>query len=93
MYYYTNDKIFVQRLPKNIIKSDGSLFVDFNKADKETVSDYGYYFVRNDNSIRPTTNSVELYNQRQIVLDKPYVDIIRVWQDLSTNTVPHIKHP
>lgn len=93
MYYYNNDKIFVQRLPKNIIKPDGSLFLDFNQADKDTISDYGYYFVRRDNSTPPTPNSVELYKQRQIVLDKPYVDVTRVWQDPIINNISIIQKP
>jgi hypothetical protein len=37
--------------------------------------------VRNDNNEPPTPKSIEKTEQITILLDKPYVDIIRVWFD------------
>lgn len=85
MYYNNNDKILIRKLPKNLLKSDGSLFINFNQENVDTLSDYGFYTVRNDNSEPPTPNSTENKNKQQIILDKPYVDIIRFWTD---NTIP-----
>jgi|688.fasta_scaffold886472_2 hypothetical protein len=86
MYYNNNDKILIRRLPKNIIKPDGSLFIDFNLADINTLSDYGFYTLRNDNSVPPSSNSIENISNRQIILDKPYFDIIREWKQMPSPT-------
>ena len=51
MYYNINEEILLRKIPKNIIKSDGSLFINFDQANIDTLSDYGYYIVRNDNII------------------------------------------
>jgi hypothetical protein len=81
MYYNNNDKILIKKLPKNIIKPDGSIFIDFHLADINIISDYGFYTVRNDNNEPPTPNSTEKTKYRTILLDKPYADITRVWFD------------
>lgn len=88
MYYNNNSKILVRKLPKNLIKPDGSLFIDFHLSDINTLSDYGYYTIRNDNKEPPTPNSIENQSLQQIVLDKPYADIIRTWNDISTQIEP-----
>lgn len=82
MYYNNNDQILVRKIPKNLIKLDGTLFINFDQSDIDTLSDYGYYTVRNDNSSPPNHNSLEIIHKRSIVLDKPYVDIIREWTQL-----------
>lgn len=79
MYYNTNENILVSRAPRNLIKPDGSIFIDFHQSDINILSDYGYYTVRNDNNSPPETNSIEDINKRNIVLDKPYADIERIW--------------
>jgi len=92
MYYNINEKILLRKIPKNIIKSDGSLFINFDQQDIDTLSDYGYYTVRNDNNTPPTSNSIEVTNKRTITLEKPYADIIREWispEVIQTN----IAHP
>ena len=81
MYYNINEQLLLRKLPKNLIKNDGSLFVNFNNSDINTLSDYGFYTLRNDNNIPTTKYSVEDIAQRQIFLDKPYFDIIRVWTE------------
>jgi uncharacterized protein (DUF1330 family) len=87
MYYNVNDQILVDVLPKVLIKEDGSLFVDFHLANNETLADYGFYLVRNNNSQPPKENSIEIDNKRQIIIDYPYVDIIRQWTDLPTPAI------
>jgi hypothetical protein len=81
MYYNVDEEILLRKLPKNLIKPDGSLFINFDQADVNTLSDYGYYTVRNDNDTPPTSNSIELVDKKSFVLEKPYVDIIREWID------------
>jgi hypothetical protein len=78
MYYNNNDKILIRRLPKNIIKPDATLFIDFDQSDIDTLSDYGYFTIRND-SIMPEDCEREDIDKRSITLDKPYVDIHREW--------------
>jgi hypothetical protein len=89
MYYNNNDKILIEKLPKNLLRSDGSLFINFNQEDVDILSDYGFYSVRNDNKEPPTNNSIEIHSKKQIILDKPYVDIVRIWIDtvVPTNIV------
>lgn len=92
MYYNNNDKILISKLPKNLLKSDGSLLTNFHLSDINTLADYGFYSLRNDNNSPPVPNSIENVNQRQIIIDKPYFDIIRVW--ISSNPhVPIVKPP
>lgn len=86
MYYNTTENLLLRRLPKNIIKPDGSLFIDFNLADINTQSDYGFYTLRNDNNTPPSSNSIENINNRQIILDKPYFDIVREWKEIPNIT-------
>lgn len=83
MYYNDNDKILISKLPKNLLKPDGSLFIDFNLSDPDILSDYGFYTVRNDNKEPPRPNLIEQVKNRTISLDKPHVDVIRVWIDTS----------
>jgi hypothetical protein len=87
MYYNTNDQILIDVLPKILIKEDGSLFMDFNLANNETLADNGFYPVRNDNSEPPTINSIEIKSDIQIIIDYPYVDIVREWTDLPTPAI------
>jgi hypothetical protein len=82
MYYNINDQILIDVLPRVLIREDGSLFIDFHLANPETSADNGFYFVRNDNTEPPTVNSIETKNNRQIIIDYPYVDIIREWTSL-----------
>jgi hypothetical protein len=82
MYYNINEEILLTKIPKNLIKEDGSIFINFYLSDINTLSDYGYYTIRNDNKEPPNNNSIEILSEQQIVLDKPYVDIIRKWLDV-----------
>lgn len=92
MYYNTNENLLLRRLPKNLIRPDGILFIDFNLADINTQSDYGFYTLRNDNNVPPSSNSIENISNRQIILDKPYFDIIREWKEMP-NIVQYPTQP
>ena len=81
MYYNNNDKILIDSLPKVWIKNDGSFFIDFHLADINTLSDYGFYTIRHDNSQPNSVRDIEEESQRQIILDKPYADVVRVWRN------------
>jgi hypothetical protein len=91
MYYNDNDKILIRKIPKNLIKPDGTLFINFDQSDINTIADYGYYVVRNDNNTPPTNNNVEDVDKRLILLEKPYVDVIRVWIDKTVPDNDNIK--
>lgn len=92
MYYNINEKILLRKLPKNLLKEDGSLFIDFYLSDPTVLSDYGYYAIRNDNKEPPTPNSIENVSLRQIIVEKPYADIIRTWKDPTMN-IETIQNP
>jgi len=79
MYYNNNDKILVRRLPKNLLKEDGSLLIDFHLSSPEVLSDYGFYIVRNDNSVAPVDCIGEDVDKRVVVIEKPYADVFRTW--------------
>lgn len=85
MYYNNNDKILIDSLPKVWIKEDNSLIVDFHLLDTNALADNNFYTVRNDN-IDLFNKSRELEHKRQIIIDYPYVDIIREYFD-SNSTV------
>lgn len=89
MYYNINEQLLLRKLPKNLLKSDGGLLINFDQQNIDTLADYGFYTIRNDNSDPPTSNSIEDKNAQQIILDKPYADIVRVWIDavVPTNMV------
>jgi len=92
MYYNNNDKILIRKLPKNILRNDNSLFINFDQSDLYTLADYGFYTVRNDN-IETNPNYIEDISKRIINLDRPYADIIRVWVDNSVkNPIAHTTH-
>lgn len=86
MYYNINEQLLLRKLPKNLLKSDGSLLINFDQQNIDTLADYGFYTVRGDNSDPPTANSIENKKAQQIILDKPYVDIIREWIDVIVPT-------
>jgi hypothetical protein len=79
MYYNINDKILVPRVPKTLLRPDNSIFINFNKSNINTLADYGYYTIRNDNNQPPSTNSIEDVTSRKVILDKPYADVSRKW--------------
>jgi hypothetical protein len=89
MYYNINENLLLRKLPKNLLRNNGYLFIDFDKSDVNTLADYGFYTLRNDNNIPPTSNNVENETQRNIVLDKPYFDIVRHWSETPLISAQH----
>lgn len=88
MFYNINTQNILPRVPKNLIKPDGSIFINFHINGASTLADYGFYTIRYDNSDPPDLNHTEDISQRVITLDKPYADIIRVWTarpEINTN--------
>ena len=79
MLYDNNKNILLNNTPNNITLNNGVL-VTGPINDIDLLSDAGYYTVRNDEPVQPE-NTIEDVSQRNITLDKPYVDISRVWID------------
>jgi hypothetical protein len=90
MYYNNNDKIIIKKLPKNFLKSDGTMLTNFHLSNIDLLSDYGFFTIRNDNNTPPTSSSVENISQRQVMLNKPYCDITRIWTDITIPLAPTI---
>jgi hypothetical protein len=83
MYYDTKYEIIIPEVPKNFIRPDGSIWINFHLGDINVLADNGFYTVRNDNNEPPNNRSIEATNEKQIVLDKPYADIVRKWVEIS----------
>jgi hypothetical protein len=89
MYYNIKNQMIIPQVPKNLIREDGSIWINFNNNDIDTLADNNYYTIRNDNNEPPTNNSIEIQSEQEIILDKPYADIIRKWLDPShKNDIP-----
>jgi hypothetical protein len=91
MFYDINHNLILARLPKNLIKQDGTVFINFNESDAQTLVNYGYYIIRNDTPRPP--NSIEDLAKRNIIIDNEYVDIERTWicnKSLEISVTPEI---
>jgi len=55
------------------------LMTNFDQNDAETLSDYGFYTVINDNNQMPEDCEREDVESRSIIIEKPYVHIVRKW--------------
>ena len=80
MLYDINKNVFLNAIPDSIILNNGVLIIG-PISDINFLADVGYYTVRNDQPEQPE-NSFEDISQRNIILDKPYVDVVRVWVDM-----------
>lgn len=78
MYYNIKNQSISSYLPNNCYNSSGCLVQNLQYADIETKADCGYYTIRSDNPLQPD-NTTEDINARVVIIDKPYVDIIRTW--------------
>jgi hypothetical protein len=85
MIYDINKNVFLNNAPNNIVLNNGVL-VTGPINDINLLAEAGYYTVRNDEPVQPE-NTFEDVSQRTVVLDKPYVDVTRVWVEI-TPTVP-----
>lgn len=77
MYLNIHTNEIVNEYPSPIVLSNGSI-ISGDNLDPNILADAGYYTIRNDEPPRPNDASEDVAN-RFIALDKPYVDIIRVW--------------
>lgn len=82
MYYNTNTQELINQLPNQIVLDNGTLLTGEN-FDTNFLAEIGYYTVRTDAPTQPE-NSVEDIASRTITIDKPYVDILRVWNVVPT---------
>jgi len=85
MIYNINKSLFLNNAPNNIVLNNGVLITG-PISDINVLADAGYYTVRNDEPVQPE-NTFEDVSQRNVVLDKPYVDVSRVWVEIEP-TVP-----
>jgi hypothetical protein len=85
MIYDINKSVFLNSAPNNIVLNNGVLITG-PISDINVLADAGYYTVRNDEPVQPE-NTFEDVSQRNVVLDKPYVDVSRVWVEIEP-TVP-----
>jgi hypothetical protein len=79
MFYYIEENLLIRKLPKSFFKQDGTLMNNFDQNSVDVLSDYGFYTVRNDNNQMPEDCEREDVENRSIILEKPYVDIVRKW--------------
>jgi hypothetical protein len=77
MYYNINNQQLVNNGPTSITLDNGTIITGEN-LDNSVLAEGGYYSVRSDNPSQPE-NTVEDVSQRVVNIDKPYVDITRVW--------------
>lgn len=77
MLYDIKNQTFVSSTPSSLVLDNGTLITG-PINDTEILANAGYYTVRNDGPTQPE-NTIEDVSLRTVSLDKPYVDIIRVW--------------
>ena len=77
MYYNIHNQEITNAYP-NIITLNNGTIVTGENFDINVLADVGYYTVRNDGPNQPE-NTIEDISQRIVNLDKPYVDITRIW--------------
>jgi hypothetical protein len=77
MYFNIKNQQLLNNYPNSLILDNGTL-ISGNNLDANILAEGGYYTVRNDEPTQPE-NTIENVSQRSVILDKPYVDITRVW--------------
>jgi hypothetical protein len=83
---YDSKKNILLNNPPNSLVLDNGVLITGPINDIDLLADAGYYTVRNDEPTQPE-NTFEDVSQRNVVLDKPYVDVTRVWVEIDP-TVP-----
>jgi hypothetical protein len=79
MYYNINTKEIINTLPPNITLDNGTIVsLSSINNDINFLSDLGIYTVQTDSPEQPP-NSIEDVSARIIDLNKPYVNVTRVW--------------
>jgi hypothetical protein len=77
MLYNINNQTLLFTNPSSVVLENGTLITG-PINDIEILANAGYYTVRNDGPVQPE-NTIEDVSLRTFTLDKPYVDITRVW--------------
>jgi hypothetical protein len=77
MYFNIKNQQLLNNYPNSLVLDNGTL-ISGNNLDANILAEGGYYTVRNDEPTQPE-NTIENVSQRSVTLDKPYVDITRVW--------------
>jgi hypothetical protein len=81
MYYDNKNKIIVESLPKNSIGPDGNFYINFDEVDDvNLLASHNYLTIRSDQPEKPSDKYVENIKKRTIIIDYPYVDIVRTWK-------------
>jgi hypothetical protein len=84
MIYDTNKNILLNSTPKSI-NLNGTIITG-PITDIDLLAEAGYYTVRSDEP-KQQENSIEDISQRKVFLNKPYVDITRVWIDIVPEVI------
>ena len=77
MYYNIYNQQLVNNGPTSITLDNGTIITGEN-LDNSILAEGGYYYIRSDSPSQPE-NTVEDVSQRVVNIDKPYVDITRIW--------------
>jgi|NOAtaT_7_FD_contig_31_6293033_length_1524_multi_6_in_0_out_0_2 hypothetical protein len=87
MFYDRKNNIIISKLPKNSIGSDGQFYINFDSADNINLwADHGYFSIRTDSPAKPSDAYEEEILKRQVTIDYPYADVIRVWKQVIDST-------
>jgi hypothetical protein len=81
MLYNINNQTLLFTNPSSVVLKNGTLITG-PINDIEILANAGYYTVRNDGPVQPE-NTIEDVSFRTFTLDKPYVDITRVWVEIT----------
>lgn len=77
MLYDIKNETLLASAPPTLVLDNGTLITG-SISDIQVLANAGYYTVRNDSPTQPE-NTIEDVSLRTVSLDKPYVDVTRVW--------------
>lgn len=77
MLYDIKNETLLASAPSTLVLDNGTLITG-SISDIQVLANAGYYTVRNDSPTQPE-NTIEDVSLRTVSLDKPYVDVTRVW--------------
>ena len=77
MLYDIKNETLLASAPSTLVLDNGTLITG-SISDIQVLANAGYYTIRNDGPTQPE-NTIEDVSLRTVSLDKPYVDITRVW--------------
>lgn len=77
MYYNIKSQIFISNIPSPITLNNGTVITGEN-FDNDILVNAGYLTIRTDSPAQPD-NTIEDESSRVVIIDSPYVDVIRTW--------------